>query len=484
MTPMTPRILLTLCLLLASLLPSSLRAEGAGPGPATLRLFVWQKTPSGPERTAIPFTPAGRDRLEQIFADHFACGGGHGEAGRVVQCLESMRQAVPAAVPPLLVQEAGKQASLTYRLATRLVTDPQARRDLATIGGWGRSRVVDVHLRLADAAEELGVGSRLKVDDGEGTRHDLELDGTKTLDEIAAEYHTTRDAILALNFTTVEVWPHCQAGACTEQVHGRPQVVAELRLGEKALEDSDRSFDDAWGTMLHEAAHASDDSPAPEANYRYGRDGTHYLTEILSPAAAFTEGWAEFVPATLAPENTGYIITGVVSPEAPTSFLIEQDVEPGAEGAGYDEHERASLSASQLLANERVVSRVLYKTKDAVGGLEPMGQAFRSTNSLRGRHIASYMSQLARQVLEPGEWGNARHPELWGAALRGMIRALVDEAGLTPELAWRLLRSGELPDGRAAGAAPGPVALPVVVTPPPPEEGSGGSSGGGILGMD
>ena len=351
--------------------------------------------------------------------------------------------------------------------------------------------MVDVHLRLADGAEELASGNRLAIRDGDGNHLEVVLDGSKTIDEIAAEHRTTRDEILALNFASVEVWPHCQAAACTEQVHGRPQLVAQLRLGEKALESGDPSFDDAWGTMLHEAAHASDDSPAPESDYRYGRDGTHYLTEIVSPAAAFTEGWAEFVPAVLAPANTGHIISGVVAAEPPASFYIERDIAPGGEGAGYDQRPRAELTPSQLLANERVVSRVLYRTKDVVGGLAPMGQAFRATNSVRGRHIGSYMSHLARQELGQGEWGNARHPELWGRRLQGLVEALVVEVALTPEAAWRLLRTGALPDGRTAGAAPGPVTAPEVVAPRAPPEARSAEApappqapAGGPFGMD
>ncbi len=147
---------------------------------------------------------------------------------------------------------------------------------IATFEDRGALRV---HLYPRDRWESVAPGTSLVLPDGSKDA----LRAGESPEDFLVRHGTTWDAVVARN-RSLMVWPHA--------VRHEPS----MHLGEVAVRlDSVQAIS---ATLLHEAGHLGDGGQGCSTDTEtYGPDGTHFMSEILSPTRAFSEGWANYLAA-------------------------------------------------------------------------------------------------------------------------------------------------------------------------------------------
>lgn len=140
-------------------------------------------------------------------------------------------------------------------------------------------------------------------------------------------------------------------------LHGWPNTRdGVLHLGGAPLKAE--PLHDLRGVLMHEAAHLGDGiTPCRLEHERYGPDRSHYLHEVITPAAAFQEGWANFVSAWL----VGSRLRDQVA--RPPSELFLESKEPGR----YGRLRAEELQLGDLVSNEVYVAAVLQALAQELG---------------------------------------------------------------------------------------------------------------------
>lgn len=139
-----------------------------------------------------------------------------------------------------------------------------------------------------------------------------------------------------------------------------------LHLGGAPLEDE--PLHDLRGVLMHEAAHLGDGiTPCRLEHERYGPDRSHYLHEVITPAAAFQEGWANFVSAWLVGSR---LRDQVALP--PAELFLESD-----EAGRYTRLGADQLQLGDLVSNEVYVAAILQALAQELG-LEVVAEAMQA----------------------------------------------------------------------------------------------------------
>ena len=195
-----------------------------------------------------------------------------------------------------------------------------------------------------------------------------------------------------------------------------------LHLGGAPLKEE--PLHDLRGVLMHEAAHLGDGiTPCRLEHERYGPDRSHYLHEVITPAAAFQEGWANFVSSWL----VGSRLRDQVA--LPPAELFLETNEPGR----YTRLGADQLRLGDLVSNEVYVAAVLQALAQSLG-LEAVSEAMKALPVTECPTLADLL--LALKLARPND-GPAVLKAVWNAT-RGR--------GETYELG-RLL-DGHLPDSR------------------------------------
>lgn len=159
-------------------------------------------------------------------------------------------------------------------------------------------------------------------------------------------------------------------------------------------------------TLLHELGHAGDDAACPmPPGENYGPDGEHFGNEMLPPATAFTEGWADYVAT-----RAGLLSVQLPAlPEADASSLfmvfLEAAAMPGAAPVpgGVPPLAGANVPSTWVdrVAVENGVMAVLLQVEARVGW-PAIKAAFRATQGEGCRTLATFLGALgADPVLRP-----------------------------------------------------------------------------------
>lgn len=141
--------------------------------------------------------------------------------------------------------------------------------------------------------------------------------------------------------------------------------------------------------LVHEAAHAGDlglgcGGEAPE----YGADGQHHGTDILSPAAAFAEGWATFVAAR---RNAVGPFTKMVRGEYLPPIHHENSPTEAVEVIEID------WTIHDVLSVEVAVGMVLYQLWEADGrDMTRLTAAFRDSAASGCRTLVDFLGAYTR----------------------------------------------------------------------------------------
>jgi hypothetical protein len=404
---------------------------------AELRLFLHTAgtAEKASERHLIRFDAQGRERLERLYHQHYRGGRGHGAPP--FEYRQGLSEGVAhddlleVVLAPAEAGRRAKSVSIGYQVVRSLFEDPTRVAALREAGGQGKASALDIHFRLHDAFEDLHPGAVLQLPGG----------GTATMQEgediwdLAERVGVLPQELEWANHRTLEIWPHQERALEDHAIDGHHHKVARVNLGERAFETTlppggPKAW--AWETLLHEAAHASDASPFLPGDYFYGPDGGHWLDEVISPKAAFGEGWANGLAAHFSGTSGGPASASIRGAAlAPESLRVER-----LDGS-YASRPLAECPPEHRLANEVVVARIVYQSIQTFGE-EAVYAALRRTQDEPGRHVVTFLAGLAAEVDRPSR----------------VASILARESGLSEAQATRHLESGGLPGGVRPGDGP------------------------------
>ncbi len=246
------------------------------------------------------------------------------------------------------------------------------------------------------------------------------------------------------------VWPSARNGIRFHHPDHSPENLVWQRSGAVWIgEDGLALAGHIPWTLLHEMGHTVDRSSS--TSDAYGPDGMHYLDEVLTPAAAMMEGWADFVAhGMLAPPAAEG-----ANPDGPYAAPISLRIETESAGVYEWIDPRDARPEHFLLANEDTIAAVLLSMARLAPGREAVMTAFQATQDRSPRTLPD----LLRAYLQsnPGT-----RSDLAGILERSSFARV-------PEDVLETLLSGRLPGGvdpdrlplsRAYRRTPGPVPVP------------------------
>jgi hypothetical protein len=175
------------------------------------------------------------------------------------------------------------------------------------------------------------------------------------------------------------------------EFHGWPNTRnGVLHIGGAPLKEE--PLHDLRGVLMHEAAHLGDGiTPCRLEHERYGPDRSHYLHEVITPAAAFQEGWANFVSSWLVGSR---LRDQVALP--PTELFLETE-EPGQ----YTRLGSDQLGLGDLVSNEVYVAAILQALAQDLG-LEAVTQAMQALPVTECPTVADLLTALGLARPEAG----------------------------------------------------------------------------------
>lgn len=142
--------------------------------------------------------------------------------------------------------------------------------------------------------------------------------------------------------------------------------------------------------LLHELAHAADAPPCNEAlTERYGPDLRHFDLELLSPVAAFSEGWADYQALHQASGARRRL------EQLPRAARVEVAGRWPATGR-YRWILPWDLTAADLLATKEGVARLLLALEEVLPGGRAALEAAFLQDRRSCRHLGDLLATLAR----------------------------------------------------------------------------------------
>ena len=131
--------------------------------------------------------------------------------------------------------------------------------------------------------------------------------------------------------------------------------VNELILGNIGVGDD---LEEALGTALHELMHSQQNIVFTVAEQKYGPDGSHFSTEVLSEKEAALEGFPEFWEAYYAPEIWGKLEFGL----AHCGFRVE-DSDSTEENPKYNGKSVAALECEDYISYQDLPKDDYFKAE-------------------------------------------------------------------------------------------------------------------------
>ncbi|MBM3267194.1 MAG: hypothetical protein FJZ01_06035 [Candidatus Sericytochromatia bacterium] len=173
-----------------------------------------------------------------------------------------------------------------------------------------------------------------------------------------------------------KVWPHAAGDAISIGEAYFSGLVGRLKGREAGIRN----------LLAHEYAHTQDDAAGVKDGY--GRDGEHKTHEIIAPAAAMAEGWANYQGLRFDPLRRHLL----VPLEASGLLRVKEDA---GQAGKYRWHPLNSLDDD--LANEMWVARTLARLEGEIpGGPGKLSRAFGATgDATTPRTFAALLSRLA-----------------------------------------------------------------------------------------
>lgn len=147
------------------------------------------------------------------------------------------------------------------------------------------------------------------------------------------------------------------------------------------------SEESAQSTFVHEFSH-SIDSTIKEFINPYGKDGSHFVSELTRPRSAFVEGWAEFNEMLDSPLKERYI----------KNSILRVKIEDKKEAGEYTDVDPKDLTAAQLLSVEGINATILHRIATEVdNGREKIFNSFMATKWKVFRDLKTLTLDLARK---------------------------------------------------------------------------------------
>lgn len=266
-------------------------------------------------------------------------------------------------------------------------------------------------------------------------------------------------ALAAPRAILVELHPRGDVDPFEEKADDDSSVI---RMGETAMLEEDRTT--RLATFVHEVGHASDPDLC-EGGYAEGPDEQHYSAEVVSPAMAFQEGFANYLGAHVPGSELAR------EAAAPPAQLVVELPKKGRRPAwvkevdddGHGVIPEAALAARHFLANETWVAALLTRLEALPPGRDGVDRAYLATTQVPCRHLGT---MLAAYVVAFPDHRSAVEGLL--AGIRVGDRPLLAGATLAA-----LLERGALPDGLEGGDGPR-----VDLAPPPPARAPAAPAGG------
>lgn len=154
---------------------------------------------------------------------------------------------------------------------------------------------VAIRLQVEDGGKRLYPGETLRVPirkaDGSLERSQVEVTPGQDLVSLARDSGWSVHQLILVNDDRFRIHPVTRHDLGAPEVRMGETGLAATHRGTRELSRSDLV---AFAT-LHELAHCGDSRPCPRGlTDRYGPDLVHFDLEVLTPAAAFAEGWADY----------------------------------------------------------------------------------------------------------------------------------------------------------------------------------------------
>lgn len=347
---------------------------------------------------------------------HLKVGGDSHEVDDSAQGLDEAR-AILARVFPGTDRDGNTRLdeSQVYQLLQELLEDGGNHGEALRIAGLNRRKYFDVNLVLDDHTEPLTPGAVLDVPKRcrfwvLGCTSSYTVKEGDTVASVAEEYGLSEDELRERNKRQLEIHPHAR-----HEGNIRAVYMGEAGLGNRS---------DDFGTFLHELGHVGDETSCGAG---YGPDGSHRMSEILPPASAFTEGWAQYQAAHRDPRRQGIL----AAPPALTlevEAAAEEDEDAGP--ARYVTVEDGDRTLNDYLGNEARVGSILAALEELPPGREGVEAVFLETRE-DCRSIAVIVGAFL-----------GAHPEL-ATEVEGLLREWTDDVGSDRD--YQLLMAGILP---------------------------------------
>ena len=212
------------------------------------------------------------------------------------------------------------------------------------------------------------------------------LSDTTGFDDPNTNPHTRRD-----------FWPYA---------HGN---LIQLSSGRYNFPGSDS---DARSTFVHEFAHTMDRT-IHEFTHPYGKDGLHYVNEMIKPRSAFSEGWAGFNEMLDSEDEVKSMRRAI------KRIKIESKSE-----AGQYEHidaDSADISGKDLLLVEGINANILYRIATEIpNGHDKVLAIFTGTRWKLFRNLKSFSRAFARKYPDDA----AKMAEIFDDETHGKLSAV------------------------------------------------------------
>lgn len=332
--------------------------------------------------------------------------------------------------------------SHTWRIFQRL-TDPRVAEAMIAAASVSGDVTIRVRVNPFDRRRSLRAGERILLPVGGGNTTPYQVRSGDTFARIARRLLAAMEARGLIRGPLAELTPR-------QRVEGMVQVILDanglrfqawpavnhrgsarqfIQFGEYAYRRRGRVRPDheLERTLVHEAGHLGDANHCGDTGYYYGPDRNHAGTEVLTPQAAFAEGWAHYQSLRVSRRLARRLGPGLLS-EGLASEAPRRDLTPD------------QVTVRHQVANEYFVARALVRL-EAFSSREAVEEAFRGLATEIRRVQCVTLADLLRVF----------HRQRPGIPLEAMLRQAFGEND--PE-GLATLAGGELPDGVERTANP------------------------------
>jgi hypothetical protein len=286
------------------------------------------------------------------------------------------------------------EASQVHQLLQELLSVDENHAEALRVAGLNRREHFDVNLVLDDHTDPLTPGAVLDVPKHcrflvFGCKDTYTVKDGDTIESVSEEYGLSEDELRKRNKRNLDIHPHAR-----HEGDFRAVYMGEAGLGKRS---------DDFDTFMHELGHVGDET---SCNAGYGPDGSHRMSEILAPATAFTEGWAQYQAAHL-PGRRQRVLADPPGLELET----EASDDDGESESRYVTVEASDRTLNDYLGNQARVGSILTAMDQLAPGREAVEAVFletredcRSLASVVGAYVQAHPNQAdaVREILK--EW--------------------------------------------------------------------------------